>query len=932
MSIRKKVYLVISAVIFIPYFVYILLAVRNMASVNHASYINILDAYNEFAATEFGSFTSINKNQIASFAGSYYTKQLILQKDEKQSIGYLNALQNIQTTNEYYNSKQTEGTLLIADASGTVVFSSVASLAGMDISQFDCFKNTIGSSGRSVRSEYVQQSNGIVFSAPVVNNDNSVLGVVIKITDFNFMKDYFSEVRLCRTGFMFAIDSSEAVISADSGEKIPSMADNSAQNPFHKLFSDARADKKINEKIIKYNINGKKIFAKAKYFKEMDFLIVSAIESSEMDKVLYENIYLFIAAGVVLLLLALVISFVYSNKLLKPIRIINEAIEKNKSSEDYVYINYKSKSEFGHIASSFNEMIDKIKRIQEKIKKDEINYYKALKGVNDVVWEWSFADKQFSASDGWVKLFGANPPQIMTRKYLRENILVSEDSEKAIAVINNQLSEKSPYYRITVRVKTADGKIKWVESKGLTYFDENGVPLKLLGSITDVTEYKEVQQRLFEIIYSDMLTGIRSKFKISKDINEVIEKYPAQNHCLAIIDLDDIKDINDSYGHNIGDKIIKWVADCIEKRLGENDIAGRFGGDEFIVLFSDVADLNAPIEFIKNLRNEIKGGFQYKQTLLPISFSSGISYYPKDANNAKNLLKYSDIALLEAKNSGKDRYMVFSKSMLEHRLRQNRIKLELSKAIANKELDVYFQPIFDTKTHRLRGAEALARFTSKTMGPISPAEFIPISEKTGEIHEIGLYCLEQSCLALNKLKEMNIEIDFISVNLSINQLYYKGFIKRIKEIFEKTNTDAGKIKFEITESVFIHSYNFVLEKIMALKAMGVQIALDDFGSGYSSLAHLSEMPIDVIKIDKSFTDQIVSNYKNYNVIALIIMLAERLGIEVVAEGVETKEQLDAYYELDCDMIQGFYFAKPMPEQDFIKLAQAGSAANVVEIV
>ncbi|WP_412066369.1 putative bifunctional diguanylate cyclase/phosphodiesterase [Rhizobium sp. SYY.PMSO] len=436
-------------------------------------------------------------------------------------------------------------------------------------------------------------------------------------------------------------------------------------------------------------------------------------------------------------------------------------------------------------------------------------------------------------------------------------------------------------------------------------------------SLTDITEQKNTQEKLEYLASHDHLTGLLNRHALDKSLSR-LQNIP---HTLIILDLDRFKDINDSYGHGVGDRVLRIIADrlnLVRKRdLVADDVLCRIGGDEFAFLIhsSDNGFIRAILEDIQAIFSQtvrIENGLEFIA-----SATIGVSSRHEASEN--DLLLEADAALYEAKRNKRGSYAVYEEGLTAESQKRMKLSLKLKNALAAGQVDVHYQPQFDTVTHALRGIEALVRWTDPELGVIPPCDFIPVAEETGLIDILGEYVLEKACRDGQEWLENGHTPVTISVNISASQLRFGRFTSVLRGILEQTGFPAGQLGIEITESTYIEREDEVTPLLRELKDMGVQIALDDFGTGYSSLSYLREIPCDCIKIDRSFVVGIPDDEKQCNLIAAIINLAKVMSFKVVVEGVETREQLDFLTARECDLIQGYYFSPAISKEKITAL-------------
>jgi diguanylate cyclase (GGDEF)-like protein len=429
---------------------------------------------------------------------------------------------------------------------------------------------------------------------------------------------------------------------------------------------------------------------------------------------------------------------------------------------------------------------------------------------------------------------------------------------------------------------------------------------------------KSDEEKLNHLAYFDPLTELPNR-KMILDRLDLLVNLSHQNglsFSVVFIDLDDFKKINDSMGHLIGDALIVSVASRLNEFVDKNDILGRLGGDEFaLIIQQDLKDEDI-FQYVENLRRSLETSFIVETHELHIKACFGISRYPRDGVDPNELIRCADTAMYKAKETGKNGIYFFNRGMLDEILKRVDFENHMDAALKNDEFFLVFQPQYNANSCTLRGFEALVRWRSADYGLLSPMQFIPVAEDTRFIIPLGEWILRTACTKIRELMAIYCVPDIVlSVNISAIQFDDPNFSTMLKSILEDTNLPAKNLELEITESMMIESLDHAREVMNELKALGVKIALDDFGTGYSSLSYLQLLPIDTLKIDKSFIDNMNENERNKQVIGAIISLIHQLNIFVVAEGVENDQQLNYLREQKCDGIQGFLLGKPLSLQE-----------------
>lgn len=439
--------------------------------------------------------------------------------------------------------------------------------------------------------------------------------------------------------------------------------------------------------------------------------------------------------------------------------------------------------------------------------------------------------------------------------------------------------------------------------------------------VTNEDQLRSNYNRIEYLAYHDLLTQLPNKMAFIERMNTTLLSSPGSNkvHGVYFIDLDNFKTINDTLGHDYGDILLSQMAIKLQSLTSSDDILARAGGDEFLIFRENLESEAAALEFAASIIDSFKSPCNLNGEMIHVSMSIGISLYPKNGLNYQSLIKNADIAMYKSKDSGKSRFTLFDRSM-EEELNRNALILEvLRHAIAAKEIYVNYQPQISIKNNKMVGFEALMRIHNKKLGELSPIEFIPIAEESGLIIELGEWILREACTFNKSLENMGYDNLIVSVNISSLQMKRSGFIDMVASILKETKLTPNRLELEITESIIVSSISDVSFLLKALQEIGVRISLDDFGTGYSSLNYLTNMPINTLKIDKTFIDNISKSKKDSCIADAIIRLAHSIDLEVIAEGVEDNDQLTVLKNKKCDMIQGYIFSKPLLPSALITL-------------
>ena len=442
------------------------------------------------------------------------------------------------------------------------------------------------------------------------------------------------------------------------------------------------------------------------------------------------------------------------------------------------------------------------------------------------------------------------------------------------------------------------------------------------GALTEVqnsyAKQKEVEKKLHLLAYYDTLTGLPNRANFEEKIQELM-KEKDEKFALIYMDVDNFKIINDTLGHLTGDKFLMHMADVLRNSLPVNEFVARLGGDKFAIILHDAQCEEEIICKIQNLLWTIRRPWKMNEQEFYATVSMGIVLYPTQADSFNNLMKNSDIAMYQVKKCTKDNYCFYSKQLQEMNLQQITMINELHRAIEKEEFRLVYQPIIDLHTGKMNGVEALIRWMHPEKGIISPAEFIPVAEEAGLIHDIGRYVLEQAFWQKKRWEEKGYPHLIMSVNVSGKSLVKEGFVEHIKKLLLETGIDSSEIQLEITETVLIEKMKASKRVLEEVSNMGIKIALDDFGTGYSSLTYLKNLPINVVKLDSNFVKGILEKGEDSVIVESVIRLTHDLNLKMVAEGIENGKQLSILKRNQCDYGQGYLFSKPVGESLIINM-------------
>lgn len=437
----------------------------------------------------------------------------------------------------------------------------------------------------------------------------------------------------------------------------------------------------------------------------------------------------------------------------------------------------------------------------------------------------------------------------------------------------------------------------------------------------DITERKKNEETIRQLAFYDALTGLPNRALFNDRLSQELAKARRHKELLAIMfaDLDRFKVINDTLGHTTGDLLLKAVSERLKNIIREGDTVSRLGGDEFIMLFPDITSPGDISRIAKKILESLSDVFELNDTEVYVTASIGISIFPENGDNVEILVKNADAAMYYAKEQGRNNYQFYGSAINASVLEKIRMQGNLRKAIAQNEFILHYQPQVNLSSGKIVGAEALIRWQHPDHGLLSPQEFIPLAEDNGLISPIGDFLIFTSCAQNKAWQEAGFPPIHIAVNISTYQFIQKGFIKKLSGLLEEIGLEPKYLEMEFTESILMQNSDLISSTLAELKSLGIRCSIDDFGTGYSSLSYLKYLPIDKIKLDRSFVTSLTTNPNDDAISKAIITMAHELNLKVTAEGVENVQQLEFLRSHMCDEAQGFLFSKPLPAKDFVQL-------------
>ncbi|MEL7634460.1 putative bifunctional diguanylate cyclase/phosphodiesterase [Sporomusa sphaeroides] len=555
---------------------------------------------------------------------------------------------------------------------------------------------------------------------------------------------------------------------------------------------------------------------------------------------------------------------------------------------------------------------------EEKIRQHEELSRLVAEGANDALWVWDMVTDALVVSERGRELLGL-PEHVVNTKEKWKQLIHPEDLPHMLDKLEEHLSGCNSFYGAEYRIASPEGGYRWVLSRGKVMFDSQGQPVRMAGSYTDITERKYKEEKIKHMAYYDALTGLANRELLTETVNQALAaaRQDGSQGAVLFIDIDNFKQINDTYGHSWGDKLLVNISGKLTALVYEAGMVARWGGDEIIIFLPKINKTEEFAAYADKIMRLLEKPILVNEHVFYITASVGVALYPMHGDNIDELLRNADTAMYLAKNSGKRTYMMFNKTMHEAVVEKTLMEARLRRTLEQQELRLLYQPQINANSGRVEGFEALLRWESPDYGLVAPPKFISLAEETGLIVEMGNWVLEQACRFSRQLYAGSSGWLYTAVNISVVQLMQEDFVEKVISVLAETGVPPQYLELEITESVLMERFEENIRKLEALRELGVRIALDDFGSGYSSLTYLKKLPIAALKMDKAFVDDIAVGCVDAAITGSIIELAHQMGLQVVAEGVENGDQLRYLREKKCDIIQGYIISRPLPPEAFI---------------
>ena len=576
-------------------------------------------------------------------------------------------------------------------------------------------------------------------------------------------------------------------------------------------------------------------------------------------------------------------------------------------------------------------------RIEKALRESEERYALAARGANDGLWDWDLVADRLYYSPRWKAMLGEEEHAVGDKPEEWFGRVHTEDVESLRADIRATINGVTTHLQHEFRLLYKDGTYRWMLCRGMPVRNSEGKAFRMAGSMSDITVRKMAELQLLHNAFHDELTGLPNRALFMDRLGHALERLQfGREDTLAVffLDIDRFKIVNDGLGHKVGNQLLIEFGRRVRRCLRPSDTVARLGGDEFAVLLEDIRGIDDAANVATQIRESLREPFQLTKRDVFVTTSIGILMGKKRYTRAEDLLRDAETAMHRAKSMGKARHEMFNSGMHAQVVTLLHLENDLRRAVEQQEFVLHYQPIVSLQTGKLSGFEALIRWKHPERGMVSPGEFIPLAEETDLITPMTLWVLREACTQLKAWQQKHAHASAltVSVNLSGKTCEERNIVEKISQIIAETAVNPGMLKMEITEGTIMQHEEKTSAVLAELKAMRMQLMIDDFGTGYSSLSYLHRLPIDVLKIDRSFVSNMELGNKNSEIVRTILSLASNLGMKTVAEGVENAAQAEALQGLECNFAQGYYFARPAAPADMEKYLSAAHSWPLAKAV
>lgn len=557
------------------------------------------------------------------------------------------------------------------------------------------------------------------------------------------------------------------------------------------------------------------------------------------------------------------------------------------------------------------------KRAEQALRESEERLKLAVRATRSGVFDSSFVKDIYWWSPEFIEMLGYDAVEGTNASTLLEAILHPDDRDSVLAQMDRYLAGDVGDYLALYRLRHRDGSWVWIEARGQAIRDDQGKPVRFTGTMTDVSDRKRFEEQLMYVSTHDPLTGLPNRTLVQDRLQQAVASAERKGTWVAVLllDLDRFKLVNDSLGHHVGDKLLRGISQRLSASSRPSDTIGRLGADEFMIVVDDLPEPQMAARIAETILVGMSRPFAVDGQQLFVTTSIGIALFPGDATDINAVMRDADTAMHNVKAIGGNGYRFFTPEMNEAAVARLSLEHSLREALDQDQFFLNYQPKFDLETMKPIGAEALIRWNHPEMGLVSPVKFIPVAEETGMIIQVGEWVMREALSQIRDWQARGFDPLPVAVNVSVRQITSSDFGQNVRALLAEYGVSPNLLELEITETAMMSNLAYIVDALNDLRDAGIRIAIDDFGTGYSSLSYLRRLPITTLKVDRSFVTDAPTNSDTAAIAATIIAMGRQLGLKVVAEGIETAEQLEFLRHHRCDQLQGFYFSKPLMPAD-----------------
>lgn len=911
MQIKRKMPLMVLSLVAVPVFLLSILYYSYISKELIASNIAQMKQVLNMEAANLEAFFLERRQEVDYLANTDLVQDLFYRYSLLPNNDSFDFRMDNDQLNEYFQelneSQLSVRDIFVLSPYGMILASTEPASLWIDLSDRQYFKDAMN--GKATISnllvDRVRNESVLFVATPIESKESKeVVGVMAEIIDMKNKSDEIRQLIDSKIGDAYLLNNNGEIIFHTNKSLIGTLP----SNPDVREYFQGTGREKIEDSVLITQSDELHYFT-FKRIENTDWKLVIEQDMDTITTSAKQALYFMIVLSLLLLTLAISIAIGFTKSITRPITHLAQIMRRNTNGDLSARSGYVNRNELGQLSSDLNYMLDRLDESQTELRQVQDKYALALKNSRDMIWEWDFTNNQFFVSENWEQLTGKEVHHDKVEKIVFEDLLTDLDKKRIEELVDQLLREEIELLTMDFEYQMENGQKKWFSIKA-NALKENGAVIKISGTLVDNTQKKLSEERIWNLAYINQLTKIPNRSSFLELLDDIIDRSEAvKEFSIIIIDIYNLKQINDVYGHAVGDRILIRIADRLNVAFRN---CYHLAGDEFGILFEDVVRQEEVVGEIQRIFSTITEPIDVEGRKFEISACIGVSRFPENGNSGELLIQNADTALYQAKVLGKEKYTFFHHDMTVKIIKRAEIEEILKIAIVDHLVTMHFQPLFHATTKELVGFEALMRMKLENNRILSPLEFIPIAEEIGAIVELGEWALEHVLEKTLEWNQRGYRRMKVSVNVSSIQLNHKGFVPAVKNLMKKYEVDPSMICLEITESVMIDAENDIVADIDELRNMGFKIAIDDFGTGYSTFNNLGKLPLDYLKIDKSFVDFIVDNKKDRHLLKEIIEIAHQImELKVIAEGVETEAQYTILRELNCDLIQGYYFSKPL---------------------